>query len=72
MGYVVNQNSTPVNINIVNRKGSLIRTATIEANDYTHLAPGEFYLATYENYQNGSPPSIGLVLHDGTNAILIS
>lgn len=50
-GYVVNQNATATVVDIVNRKGSLIRRVTIQANDFERLSPGEYYLATYENYQ---------------------
>lgn len=72
MGYVVNQNIEAVEVDIVNRKGSLIRRVRILGNDYVRLKPGEFYLTTYENYRDGSPPIIGQVLCNGTNYILFN
>lgn len=71
-GYVVNQNATAVSVDIVNRKGSLLRTVTIEANDYERLRPGEYYLTTYVNSVDSPETRTGQVLCDGTNYILIN
>lgn len=71
-GYVVNQNVNEVTVEIVNRKGSRIKTVTIAGNDYERLQNGEYYKTTYENYRDGFPPTIGIVLCNGTNYILFN
>lgn len=72
MPYVVNSTKDAVTVDIVNRKNNLLRTETIQGNDYIRIQKGEYYRTTYQDYSEGSPPRIGLVLCDGTNYFLIS